>query len=85
MAYQHLNGDKIIVQGIIDMLARTPDGLIVIDFKTDAVSEDRIVERAELYRRQLELYGEAASAILKSPIIAKWLHFLALGRSIEVK
>ncbi|GAI70291.1 unnamed protein product, partial [marine sediment metagenome] len=29
--------DTIIVQGIIDMLVKIPDGLLVIDFKTDAV------------------------------------------------
>lgn len=77
--------DRIIIQGIIDMLVRTPDGLIVIDFKTDHVTADRISERAELYRQQLNLYGKAASAILRSPLIAKWLHFFVPKRSIEVK
>ncbi|UCG55783.1 MAG: helicase-exonuclease AddAB subunit AddA [Phycisphaerales bacterium] len=81
----YATADKIIIQGIIDMLVQTPRGLIVVDFKTDAVSADRISERAELYRRQLNLYGRAASAILQSPLIAKWLHFLAPVRSIEVR
>ncbi|MBN1804368.1 MAG: helicase-exonuclease AddAB subunit AddA [Sedimentisphaerales bacterium] len=69
-------GDEIIVQGIIDMLIKTPKGLVVIDFKTDRITADRVNERAELYRRQLELYGRAASTILQSECIAKWLYFL---------
>ncbi len=78
-------GDEtIVVQGIIDMLIKTPDGLIVIDFKTDKVTTEQIPERAELYRRQLELYAKAASAILKSKILSKWLYFLKPGCEAEV-
>jgi len=76
--------DTIIVQGIIDLLIRTPQGLVIIDFKTDNIKPGRAEQRAEFYRRQLELYGRAASAILKSNTIAKWLYFLTPGVSIEV-
>jgi ATP-dependent helicase/nuclease subunit A len=76
--------DTTIVQGIIDMLIRTPQGLIVIDFKTDDVTAEQVAERAELYRLQFQLYGRAASAILKSESIARWLYFLSPRCSIEV-
>ena len=68
--------DTIIVQGIIDMLVEKPDGLVVIDFKTDNIAADEVSERAELYREQLQLYGKAASAILKKPVEGSWLYFL---------
>jgi len=73
---QYAIRDTIIVQGIIDMLIQTPRGLVVIDFKTDKVTAKQAVQRAELYRRQLELYSRAAEAILKCETIAKWLYFL---------
>ena len=76
--------DTIIVQGIIDMLVRTPQGLVIIDFKTDRISANQVAERSELYRRQLDLYAKAASAILKSKSIAKWLYFLTPRCVIEV-
>ncbi len=76
--------DTIIVQGIIDLLIQTPQGLVIIDFKTDNITASQAEQRAELYRRQLELYGRAASAILKSSIIARWLYFLTPVVSIEV-
>jgi ATP-dependent helicase/nuclease subunit A len=78
-------GDElIVVQGIIDMLVQTPEGLLVIDFKTDDVTAKGAPERAGLYREQLELYGRAAEAILKAKIIGKWLYFLKPGSAVEV-
>ena len=66
------------------MLIQTQQGLVVIDFKTDDVTPTEVAGRAELYRRQLDLYSRAASAVLKSKLIAKWLYFLTPGRAIEV-
>jgi ATP-dependent helicase/nuclease subunit A len=76
--------ETIIVQGIIDMLIRTPGGLVIIDFKTDNITAKQVAERAELYRRQLELYSSAASAILKCETIARWLYFLSPRASVAV-
>jgi ATP-dependent helicase/nuclease subunit A len=77
--------ELIVVQGIIDMLIQTPKGLVVIDFKTDDISAGQVAGRAELYRRQLDLYARAASAILKSKSVTKWLYFLRPGCGIEIK
>jgi len=74
----------IVVQGIIDMLVRTPDGLLVIDFKTDRITTEEVSERAKLYRRQLELYSRAAAAILKDKLLGKWLYFLTPGCATEI-
>jgi ATP-dependent helicase/nuclease subunit A len=77
--------EVIVVQGIIDMLVRTPKGLLVIDFKTDDITAKEVCGRAELYREQLELYGRAAGAILRAKILGKWLYFLRPGCAIEIK
>jgi ATP-dependent helicase/nuclease subunit A len=77
--------ELIVVQGIIDMVVQTPEGLLVIDFKTDDVTAKQASERAELYREQLEVYGRAAEVILKDKIIGKWLYFLTPGCAVEVK
>ncbi|MHC4464368.1 MAG: PD-(D/E)XK nuclease family protein, partial [Planctomycetota bacterium] len=77
--------EVIIVQGIIDMLIQTPQGLVVIDFKTDWITAGEVNQRAELYRDQLELYSRAASAVLKSESIAKWLYFLTPATEFEIK
>ena len=80
-----VENEIIIVQGIIDMLVKRPEGLLVIDFKTDDVTAEEVHERAGLYRKQLELYGRAAGAILKDKLLGKWLYFLRPGCAVEVK
>ncbi len=74
----------VVVQGVIDLLVRTPEGLLVIDFKTDRVSGDEVDKRAEVYRGQLELYARAAAAIRGATALEKWLYFLAPRRAIQI-
>jgi ATP-dependent helicase/nuclease subunit A len=77
--------DTIVVQGIIDMLVQTHRGLLIIDFKTDKITADRVPQRAEFYRRQLDLYGRVAGEILKQKLLAKFLYFLNLAKEFEIK
>jgi ATP-dependent helicase/nuclease subunit A len=79
-----MGDDFIIVQGIIDLLVKTPEGLVIIDFKTDDVSAEGASKRAELYRGQLNLYAQAASIILGKKTDSKWLCFLKPGCEVEV-
>ncbi|UCC96779.1 MAG: helicase-exonuclease AddAB subunit AddA [Phycisphaerales bacterium] len=81
---KHETQETIVVQGIVDMLIRTTAGLVVMDFKTDRVTAERVQERAEFYRRQLELYSKAASAILNAELVSRWLYFLAPRVSVKV-
>ena len=76
--------DTIVVQGIIDLLVRTAQGLVVIDFKNDKITAEHAEERAELYRRQLELYSRAACVILKEKPVGRWLYFLTPRVFVEV-
>jgi ATP-dependent helicase/nuclease subunit A len=78
------SNELIVVQGIIDMLVQTAEGLLVIDFKTDHISAEQAAERAGEYRRQLELYGKAVQAVFKVGAIDKWLYFLSPGCAIQI-
>ena len=79
-----IDDETIIVQGIIDMLIKTPQGLLVVDFKTDRISSAQTAERAKLYHDQLSLYAVAAKTILKTNILSKWLYFLNPNCAIEI-
>ncbi len=74
----------IVVQGIIDMLVHTPEGLLVIDFKTDRVTGGDVARRVEAYRGQVELYARAAGDILSLPVRGKWLYFLTARQAVRV-
>jgi RecB family exonuclease len=48
-----------IVRGKIDLLADTPDGPLVVDYKTDALGEADPAELAGRYQTQRDLYALA--------------------------
>lgn len=52
-----------LLQGVIDCLIETEDGYVILDFKTDRVSEGTLPERAESYRAQLDAYAAAVREI----------------------
>jgi ATP-dependent helicase/nuclease subunit A len=49
------NGDRIL-EGFIDMVIETPDGLEIVDWKTDRITEREIEDRLQKYRMQAGLY-----------------------------
>jgi ATP-dependent helicase/nuclease subunit A len=77
-------GEFVVVQGVIDMLVETPQGLIVIDFKTDRVSRSDVAARAQAYRGQVDLYAMAAATILRDRVLAKWLYFMTPRQAVQV-
>lgn len=59
-------GSSTIVQGIADCIFEEPDGLVILDFKTDAVKN--AAELKERYRGQLEVYKYAVERIFGKPV-----------------
>ncbi len=75
----------VLVQGVLDALLVEPDGLILIDYKTDRIRTPREFAGAvQRYRSQLELYGRAAAAAWARPVREAWLAFLSPGADLEV-
>ncbi len=42
--------DVVLIQGVIDCLVEAPEGLVLIDYKTDAVYGERLDLLKERYR-----------------------------------
>jgi len=79
-----LEGEQVLLQGVVDCALLEPDGIIIVDFKTDYVTETTITYRAEHYRPQLEAYSEALSRIYELPVKRKLLYFFGLNRYVEL-
>jgi len=73
-------GENIFVQGIIDVLFDEPDGMVLIDYKTDKNTETII----DKYKMQINLYSEAAEKILKKDIKEKYLYLFHNGTVIPM-
>ena len=76
--------EKIIVQGIIDMLVRTPNEAVIIDFKTDRVKPADVSQRAENYASQIKWYCRATGEILGVKKVEGWLYFLNADMQFKV-
>ncbi len=62
-------GDTVL-EGYVDLLVRTPDGLVIVDYKTDQFGADADrAERLGRYRIQLAAYGVALETVLDEPIV----------------
>lgn len=62
-------GDRVL-EGYVDLLVRTPDGLVIVDYKTDQWSGPvQSAERVGRYRLQLAAYGAALATTLDEPIV----------------
>lgn len=83
---EDLAPDEFVVgQGVVDLALIGPEGILILDFKTDRVEPGRIPHaKAEAYRPQLAVYALALARIHGLPVTGRWLHFLATGESAEV-
>jgi ATP-dependent helicase/nuclease subunit A len=79
-----LSNEQILLQGVIDCAIIDDDGITVIDFKTDKVTDETVALVSEKYRPQVEAYGVAISRIYELPIKNKFLYFFSLGRTISL-
>ena len=76
-------GDTVL-EGYIDLLVRTADGLVIVDYKTDQwhAGADRSA-RVARYRHQLAAYGMVLARLLDEPIAGGVLVRCVPGQAAE--
>lgn len=78
-------GEKILVQGIIDAYFVENDVIVLVDYKTDRVGyggEHTLIER---YRTQLSEYAKALEQMLDMPVNETYIYSFALGKTIKMQ
>jgi len=79
-----LEGEQVLLQGVVDCALLEADGITILDFKTDQVTEKTLPDAVERYRPQVQTYAEALSRIYQMPVKARYLYFFRLGRFEEI-
>ena len=79
-----LEGEQVLLQGVVDCALLEPEGITVIDFKTDRVTEETVHTVANRYSLQVQTYADALSRIYEMPVKRKLLYFFSLDRFIEL-
>ena len=79
-----LEGEQILLQGVVDCALLEEDGITIIDFKTDYVTEENLSQIALRYCHQIQAYAEALERIYEQPVKARYLYLFHLDRFIAI-
>ena len=79
-----LEQEKVLLQGVVDCALIEDDGITILDFKTDYVTEETVSGKVQYYFSQIQTYAEALSRIYEMPVKSKYLYFFHLDRLVEL-
>lgn len=74
--------ETIFVQGVVDALFDEPDGMILIDYKTDRAQPEAAASR---HSYQLNLYADAIERILKKPVKEQYIYLFSTGTFVRIE
>jgi ATP-dependent helicase/nuclease subunit A len=78
-----VRGDGLVIEGYVDLLVETDDGLVVVDHKTDGVRGDAEVDQAVArYRLQGAAYALAVQQLVRRPVVDCQFVFLGPGGAV---
>ena len=77
--------EGITLEGYVDLVFRDDDGLVVVDYKTDAVDDQTRADRTTHYRIQAAAYALAVAEATGEPVVRGVLCFLDPAGAIEVE
>ena len=79
-----LTGEQVLLQGVVDCALIEEDGIVVIDFKTDRITEKTVHSRTDAYRPQVMAYAEALSRIYQKPVKQTLLYFFEISQFVQI-
>ena len=82
--YPNITGEQILLQGVVDLALIEDDGIIILDFKTDRVTEDTLLVISQKYESQVRAYANALARIYQKPVKSAMLYFFALNRYVDI-
>ena len=81
--YEGASEELVLIQGIVDVYWVEDDELVILDYKTDAVSqEEQLTER---YSMQLDLYGEALQKATGKKLKEKIIYSFSLQKAVRMQ
>ena len=79
-----LTGERILLQGVVDCALVEEDGITVVDFKTDYVTDATLPEVLARYRVQVDTCSRALERIYEMKVKGTYLYFFHLKKLIAV-
>lgn len=74
--------ENVLVQGVIDCFFEEPDGLVLVDYKTDRIEETK--ELIHRYKTQMEYYKKALERVMGKEVKECLLYSFYLQETIDI-
>ena len=79
-----LEDEQVLLQGVVDCALIETDGITVVDFKTDYVTEETLPQAVDRYRPQVQAYAQAMERIYQLPLKEALLYFFHMDRFVRI-
>lgn len=77
------SGETLLLQGVIDCWFEEPDGIVLLDYKTDYVPEGRMDRIKERYRLQIGYYARALELLTGRRVKERYVYLFYNGEVLE--
>ena len=77
-------GEQVLLQGVVDCALIEPDGITVIDFKTDRVTVESLSQVTAQYTHQVLAYAHALERIYGMPVKEVYIYYFQLDRTVSI-
>lgn len=78
-------GKRMVLSGVIDLIFREEKGWVIVDYKSDRVSDPEDRRRlTDHYRTQIETYGKAWWAIAGEPVDELYIYYLENDELVQL-
>jgi len=78
------NEDKILLQGVVDCYFEEANKIVLIDYKTDYISNGNIKEIKDKYSLQISYYARALELLTGLSVNERYIYLFATGELVEV-
>lgn len=77
------NGETILLQGVIDCYFEEPEGIVLLDYKTDYAPASKIKALKEQYALQIYYYARALEILTDKKVKKKYIYLFWSGEILE--
>ena len=82
--YTDAGEEKILLQGVVDCILVEDDGIVVLDFKSDALTSASVSDTARKYTMQVTAYARAIAKIFQQKVKRACLYFFRCDEFVDL-
>ena len=77
--------ESLMLRGIIDLYFEEYDEIVIVDYKTDYITEENKQEVIDRYKKQLDLYAEALTKLTGKKVKEKYLYLFNVDEAVKLE